>query len=32
MAEDFLVPDKLSTVVLGPVGKDTLRRVDWSLL
>ncbi len=32
MAEDFLVLDKLSTVVLGPVGKDTLRRVDWSLL
>ena len=32
MAEDFLVPDKLSTVILGPVGKDTLQRVDWSLL
>lgn len=32
MAEDFLLPDKLSIVVLGPVGKDTLRRVDWSLL
>ena len=32
MAEDFLVPDKLSTVVLGPVGKDTLHRVNWSLL
>jgi predicted Zn-dependent peptidase len=32
MAEEFLVPDKLSAVVLGQVGKDSLRRVDWSIL
>ncbi len=32
MAEEFLTLDRLSTVVLGPVGKDTLHRVDWSIL
>lgn len=32
MAEEFLLPEKLSTVVLGPVGKDALRRVDWAIL
>ena len=32
IAEEFLLPDKLSTVVLGPVGKDALRQVDWGIL
>ena len=32
VAQEFLIPDKLSAVVLGPVGKDTLNRVDWSIL
>lgn len=32
IASEFLCPDKLSTVVLGPVGQDTLNRVDWDLL
>ena len=32
IADEFLVSDKLSTVVLGPVGKDALRRVDWTIL
>jgi predicted Zn-dependent peptidase len=32
ITEEFLVPDKLSTVVLGPVGKDVLRRIDWDIL
>jgi predicted Zn-dependent peptidase len=32
LADEFLVLDKLSAVVLGPVGKDSLRRVDWSIL
>ena len=32
MADECLVSDKLSVVVLGPVGKDALRRVDWDIL
>ncbi|MFH1335706.1 MAG: pitrilysin family protein, partial [Candidatus Zixiibacteriota bacterium] len=32
IAEEFLVPEKSSAVVLGPVSKDALRRVDWSIL
>lgn len=32
VAQEFLSLDKLSTVVLGPVGKDTLNRVDWDIL
>jgi len=32
MAQEFLIKDKLSAVVLGPVGKDTLNRVDWSII
>lgn len=27
---DFFTPDNLSAVVLGPVGKDVLKKVDWS--
>jgi predicted Zn-dependent peptidase len=32
IADEFLVSDKLSAVVLGPVAKNALRRVDWSIL
>ena len=32
VAQEFLKLDKLSTVVLGPVGKNTLNRVDWDIL
>lgn len=32
VAQEFLMPDKLSAVVLGPVGKNMLNRVDWSIL
>jgi predicted Zn-dependent peptidase len=32
LACDFFTPDRLSAVVLGPVGKNTLNNVDWSKL
>jgi predicted Zn-dependent peptidase len=30
LADDFFTPHNLSTVVLGPVDKDVLKKVDWS--
>ncbi|MCK4403734.1 MAG: insulinase family protein [candidate division Zixibacteria bacterium] len=32
VAEEFFSPDKLSAVVLGPVGKGMLNQVDWGEL
>ncbi len=30
VAEEFLAPDRMAAVVLGPVGKSTLKQVDWT--